>query len=610
MSIRQMKEELVALGGSIDGCVEKADIVSRLLEARGLAESAGVKWPSAPESAGGGPCSPAGSPPPASRPGEPDADEEVERRAASLRSSLHAGTAGTCPLPVPGHAPGVTHIPLDPPDGGGGRQGEGAEGIRVAVEGCCHGELDAIYASVLETQRRNGITIDLLLICGDFQACRNEQDLNCMAVPQKYRSMASFYKYYSGEAEAPILTIFVGGNHEASNHLCELYHGGWVAPKIYYLGYAGVVQVGGLRIAGLSGIFKSGDYRQGHWERPPYDNGSMRSAYHVREYDVWKLLQLSGKVDIFLSHDWPRGVHRHGDERRLLQTKRFLQQEVQTNTLGNPHTVAVMEKLRPDYWFAAHLHTKFAALVKHARDGLDGLVERTKFLSLDKCLPNRDFLQVVHFPNGRREAAAQGARPLVVRHDPHWLAILRAAEPYRSIQRHQPALPCAVNVMPASVESELRWVESQVGADEAFLEVPDNFELTLAPHVPHSGKALAPGQPQFCPSPQTLALVKKLGIEAPHLPPKHPAAGGGGGGRVPLGLSTGLHGQAPPLGTGWVVGGRDGCLAQLAGGQGATNPDEIDIDADDVLSDNGGGEASWGVGAGNAEEISLDDDEA
>ena len=54
------------------------------------------------------------------------------------------------------------------------------------------------------------------------QAVRNDEDLCCMACPPKYRHMETFYKYYSGEKKAPILTLFIGGNHEASNHLWEL----------------------------------------------------------------------------------------------------------------------------------------------------------------------------------------------------------------------------------------------------------------------------------------------------------------------------------------------------------------------------------------------------
>lgn len=46
-------------------------------------------------------------------------------------------------------------------------------------------------------------------------------------------------RYYSGEKKAPVLTVFIGGNHEASNHLQELPYGGWVAPNIYYLGRLG-----------------------------------------------------------------------------------------------------------------------------------------------------------------------------------------------------------------------------------------------------------------------------------------------------------------------------------------------------------------------------------
>ena len=91
---------------------------------------------------------------------------------------------------------------------------------------------------------------------------------------------------------APVLTIFIGGNHEASNYNWELYHGGWVAPNIFFLGYANVVKVAGVRIGGLSGIYNRKHYQMGHFEVPPYSDDDMRSAYHVRQLEVCKLLQL------------------------------------------------------------------------------------------------------------------------------------------------------------------------------------------------------------------------------------------------------------------------------------------------------------------------------
>ena len=32
----------------------------------------------------------------------------------------------------------------------------------------------------------------------------------------------------------------------------------------------------------------------------------MRSAYHVRELEVHRLLRLRQPLDVFLSHDWPQ----------------------------------------------------------------------------------------------------------------------------------------------------------------------------------------------------------------------------------------------------------------------------------------------------------------
>ena len=75
------------------------------------------------------------------------------------------------------------------------------------------------------------------------------------------------------------------------NHAIE----GWLCPNIYFLGNCGVVDIVdktgevALTIGGLSGIFKGHDYLKGRFERTPYDKSSMRSVYHVRNIDEFRL---------------------------------------------------------------------------------------------------------------------------------------------------------------------------------------------------------------------------------------------------------------------------------------------------------------------------------
>eukprot|EP00741_Cyanophora_paradoxa_P005155 tig00000863_g4997.t1 len=333
----------------------------------------------------------------------------------------------------------------------------------IAVEGCAHGDLERIYASIEHIERTQSVKIDLLLCCGDFQAVRNEDDLTCLACPAKYRSMNSFYKYYSGELRAPVPTIFIGGNHEASNHMWELYYGGWVCPNIYFLGYAGVVRFGGLRIAGLSGIFKENHYRLGHFERAPYGEGEMRSAYHVRELEVFRLKQLTGPVDVFLSHDWPRGIAHFGDTAGLLRRKPFLRSEVEDGSLGSAPATELLQALQPRWWFSAHLHVKFAAAAPAPAPSPPA----------PPAAPGeRAGRQVVDVGEARG--------PLAVEYDPEWLAVLRSTHALISLSRAParlprpgpPARPPRLPPTPDEVEAVAARLAALPGPSDAPAEGP------------------------------------------------------------------------------------------------------------------------------------------
>ncbi|XP_017011909.3 lariat debranching enzyme [Drosophila takahashii] len=411
--------------------------------------------------------------------------------------------------------------------------------MKIAVEGCAHGELERIYETIANIEKDAGTKIDLLLCCGDFQSTRNLEDLQTMAVPKKYLDMCSFYKYYSGELVAPVLTIFIGGNHEASNYLQELPYGGWVAPNIYYLGYAGVVNVNGVRIAGISGIFKGHDFLRGHHEYPPYNESTCRSVYHVRQLEVFRLKQLSGRVDIFLSHDWPTGIYEYGDKAQLLRRKPFFAADMESGKLGSQPLEELLKAIQPSYWFAAHLHCKFAALVPHnhsqkrSDDGSSSSssssedededdekekpskpVPVTKFLALDKCLPRRAFLQVVELPSD----PVMGKPRL--EYDSQWLAILHSTNHLISVKENYYYLPGKkagelterFNFTPT--EEELQAVTTKF---EKLL-VPENFERTVPAFDPEEQgnyKHMVVGQPKVHLNPQSNTFCAALGIDDP-----------------------------------------------------------------------------------------------
>lgn len=372
--------------------------------------------------------------------------------------------------------------------------------MKIAVEGCCHGELDAIYASIQHLERVEGVKVDLLICCGDFQAVRNLDDLECMSVPDKYKELGTFYKYYSGQVHAPIPTLFIGGNHEAANYLWELYYGGYVAPNIYYVGHSGVVKFGDLRVGGLSGIYKYHDYKKGHHERPPYAGHAVKTAYHVREFDVFKLKQVKQELDVFLSHDWPRGIANFGNKQELFRKKKFLKEEVESNTLGSPPAEELLNLLKPRYWFSAHLHVKYAAVVKHTNN------QSTKFLALDKCLPHRDFLQVIDVP----DKSPEGGFTL----DDEWLAILKANHEFHSVTQRPAQLPAYGNHEAVDINPFRNWIAERLNSIGPESRQPPRFSATRAAHDPLTEtrrRGRAPDKVDE--NPQTRALMELLELD-------------------------------------------------------------------------------------------------
>ncbi|KAI0980995.1 hypothetical protein GJ496_003772 [Pomphorhynchus laevis] len=377
--------------------------------------------------------------------------------------------------------------------------------MKIAVVGCSHGELDLIYELINSIESRRSIKIDLVLINGDFQAVRNEQDMSSMSTPAKYAEMKTFWKYYSGRSKAPVLTLLVGGNHECSNYMSELPYGGWLAPNIYYLGYANVLNFRGLRIAGLSGIYHSSDYMRGHHEHPPFDRNSMRSVYHVRNLEIFRLMQLrdSRPFDIILSHDWPQGIYRCGDQSELLRKKPFLSNDIYSGKLGNPYTAELLQALKPRYWFSAHHHCKFAAKIQHDNEHF------TNFLALDKCCPRREFMQIIDIDPINESLFGDG---LCL--DPEWLCVLRSTDHLMSTSAGNVYMPGPTRHERFNFKPSRQELQSVLEDFGGLLHVP-SAENTFVQTAPVKLKCSKYTPYYAYRNPQTLLICQMLDIRDP-----------------------------------------------------------------------------------------------
>lgn len=204
---------------------------------------------------------------------------------------------------------------------------------------------------------------------------------------------------------------------------------------------------------------------------------------------------------MFLSHDWPTRITDYGNVNQLINFKPFLREDIESGELGSPPSEELLKQLKPKYWFAAHLHCKFAALVPHE----DGTV--TKFLSLDKCLPQRRFLQVVEIPHDKK-------RRIELHYDLEWLTILKSTNHLLSVKHSNNYLPGPGgkerwNFTPKDDEKDavLRLFGNE-------LKIPENFTKTAKGYLSENCTNKVK-QPKALKNPQTAFFCSKLWIDDP-----------------------------------------------------------------------------------------------
>ncbi|RXW18345.1 hypothetical protein EST38_g7511 [Candolleomyces aberdarensis] len=171
----------------------------------------------------------------------------------------------------------------------------------------------------------------------------------------------------------------------------------------------------------------------------------------------------------------------------------------------------LLQSLKPQRWFSAHLHTRFEATYAH----LDEQVEveapmpatTTQFLGLDQCLPERKYLEVIDI-----DVPSPNPTP-VISFDPEWLAINRALHQWFSTTQYQPPLPDEQEAR-AMVAKELEWVNANIEKDEhGFIPVEDwQTFVKTAPTLGSDGDVKEEQPPAYT-NPQTVSFCKMLDIE-------------------------------------------------------------------------------------------------
>jgi lariat debranching enzyme len=232
--------------------------------------------------------------------------------------------------------------------------------VVFAAVGDVHGNMNRMVNDLRHQAEVRHRQFDFVLQVGDFEPHRDEADLATMAAPAKYRHLGDFAAYDKVRRGFPWQVYFIGGNHEPYGYLDTHPEGFELVRNCHYLGRVGVVDLHGLRVVGMSGIYGEERFRA---QRPPLSalgSVSNKDFTYFNERDVEQALEL-GHADVLLLHDWPSGIIDPKDAADFEGQRRSPSHD----TVGNEYARLLVDALQPRLVLCGHLHKAYRTSIQH-----------------------------------------------------------------------------------------------------------------------------------------------------------------------------------------------------------------------------------------------------
>lgn len=234
--------------------------------------------------------------------------------------------------------------------------------VLILLMGDIHGRLNKAVRLIRQVESDAGTAVDFVLQVGDLEAHRHPRDLVSMYAPFRDKQLGDFRHYIDGGQRFPRPLYFIGGNHEPYGRLEESPGGSTLAENIHYLGRAGTVDIKGLKITFLSGIYHPHFFREKRDRLETRIGGDdwiaqlKMSCYRLEEIDR---LCNGGKPHLLLIHEWPYGLVRWEDHEEGQPRHRKLRY----GETGIPLIREIIKKTGPQLAVCGHLHRRYSGWI-------------------------------------------------------------------------------------------------------------------------------------------------------------------------------------------------------------------------------------------------------